>query len=187
MLAFWTTSNANKLETLKNLLSFDVKFTFVMVLWILADVMNFSYFLIFSTLGKHKNLNIANFVSYGKTRLDLLSLKFDLWMYKLATNYSQCYFSFMLSNRSVMYIKNWFKTWIKNQHIVAHCPSKTCAGEGFVGKDCKCWCKGTADPQNQPVVECDGGEITGTRPPVTPSPVTPAPVTPSPGNLFKYL
>ena len=70
-----------------------------------------------------------------------------------------------------------------NTNIVAHCSSKTCPGEGFVGKDCKCWCKGTADPRNKPVVECDGGEITGTRPPVTPSPVTPAPVTPSPGNV----
>ena len=65
-----------------------------------------------------------------------------------------------------------------NTNIVAHCSSKTCPGEGFVGKDCKCWCKGTADPRNKPVVECDGSEITGTRPPVTPSPVTP-----SPGNV----
>ncbi len=32
----------------------------------------------------------------------------------------------------------------------AHCAQKTCPGEGFVGKDCKCWCSGN------PVRVCDG-------------------------------
>ncbi|XP_067680492.1 zinc metalloproteinase nas-13-like [Haliotis asinina] len=31
-----------------------------------------------------------------------------------------------------------------------------CEGEGFVGKDCKCWCPGTG---NSPVRYCDGGDI----------------------------
>ncbi|XP_074662890.1 uncharacterized protein LOC141915299 [Tubulanus polymorphus] len=31
----------------------------------------------------------------------------------------------------------------------AHCPQKRCPGEGFVGKDCKCWCPGF------PYVLCD--------------------------------
>ena len=33
---------------------------------------------------------------------------------------------------------------------IAHCQQKTCPGEGFVGKDCKCWCPGN------PVTVCDG-------------------------------
>ena len=59
------------------------------------------------------------------------------------------------------------------QYISAHYPRKTCDGEGFVGKDCKCWCKGTTDPEKEPVIECD---VTPTPLPVSPSPLAPAPV-----------
>lgn len=45
------------------------------------------------------------------------------------------------------------------------CPSKTCPGEGFVGKDCKCYCPGN------PIQECSGTStggkvVTTTRRPV---------------------
>ena len=39
-----------------------------MVLWILIDVVNFSIYHIFK-YSKHKNVNIANFVYFGKTPL----------------------------------------------------------------------------------------------------------------------
>ena len=58
-------------------------------------------------------------------------------------------------------------------NFAARCPSKTCPGEGFVGKDCKCWCDGTAKPGLQRIVECDGDETTG----------TPSTVKPLSGNL----
>ena len=32
-----------------------------------------------------------------------------------------------------------------------HCEKLSCPGEGFVGKDCTCWCPGN------PVKACDGG------------------------------
>merc|ERR1712150_89642 len=37
----------------------------------------------------------------------------------------------------------------------SHCKSMTCPGEGFVGKDCKCWCPGN------PYKLCDGTETGG--------------------------
>ena len=51
--------------------------------------------------------------------------------------------------------------------ISAHCGSITCPGDGFLGKDCTCWCPGS------PVLECGGGEVTGS----TVSPVTDPPDT----------
>jgi len=59
------------------------------------------------------------------------------------------------------------------------CEKKTCPGDGFVGKDCKCWCRGPS--RTQPAVYCDtkqpitGGNTntgggnggTPTRPPTT--------------------
>merc|ERR1711860_320756 len=54
------------------------------------------------------------------------------------------------------------------------CPKKTCPGDGFVGKDCKCWCKGPS--RQQPAIYCDtkkpvgGGNSIGpkpTQPPTT--------------------
>ena len=33
---------------------------------------------------------------------------------------------------------------------VSGCAKKSCPGEGFLGKDCKCWCPGS------PVQYCDG-------------------------------
>jgi len=33
------------------------------------------------------------------------------------------------------------------------CQKKTCPGDGFVGKDCKCWCRGPS--RTQPAVYCD--------------------------------
>lgn len=36
--------------------------------------------------------------------------------------------------------------------VSAHCPRITCPGDGFVGKDCKCWCEGS------PVRLCDATE-----------------------------
>ena len=53
------------------------------------------------------------------------------------------------------------------------CPKKSCSGGGFVGKDCKCWCKGP--DIKQPAVYCDtrkavgGGNSIGTTPTRPPS------------------
>ena len=43
------------------------------------------------------------------------------------------------------------------------CKPKKCPGDGFQGKRCKCWCRGSAD--NIPVEECEkeGNIITLTR------------------------
>lgn len=49
-----------------------------------------------------------------------------------------------------------------------------CRGEGFVGPDCKCWCKGPSI--EQPAVYCDtkkpvaGGITVGPRPTTKPGP-----------------
>ena len=57
---FCITSNVNKLETVKNLIRFKANlhfswcFEFQLMWW-------FSLSIIFSNLGKHKNVNIANF------------------------------------------------------------------------------------------------------------------------------
>lgn len=54
------------------------------------------------------------------------------------------------------------------------CPKKRCPGSGFVGKDCKCWCKGPNI--RTPAIYCDtkqpvsGGNSIGPRP--TQPPVT---------------
>ena len=69
-------------------------------------------------------------------------------------------------------------------NVAANCPNKTCPGEGFVGKDCKCWCKGTTNPWVDPVIECDAVAVTEPPSPVTEYPVTPVSVTSTPGNLL---
>ena len=42
-------------------------------------------------------------------------------------------------------------------YSAAHCKSVTCPEEGFVGKDCKCWCP-TPD-EGYPAKHCDGDNI----------------------------
>ena len=69
---FCTTSNVNKLETVKDLVHFKVNYTCL-------DATNFNwcgeflYLSHFSNLGKYKNANFANFVYYGKTRMQCQS------------------------------------------------------------------------------------------------------------------
>lgn len=55
------------------------------------------------------------------------------------------------------------------------CPKKKCPGDGFVGKDCKCWCKGPT--QRQPAIYCNtrkavgGGNVIGPKPTKVPTKV----------------
>ena len=65
---FCTTSNENELKTVKYQISFQSKFTFVMVLGIKIKVISLSNFV--SNLSNAKNVNVVNFVYYGKTRLN---------------------------------------------------------------------------------------------------------------------
>ena len=70
---FCATSNVNKLETVKDLVYFKVSlhlswcYKFLLMWWI-------SLSFIFFKFRQYKNVNIANFVHYGKTRIHLVSL-----------------------------------------------------------------------------------------------------------------
>ena len=52
--------------------------------------------------------------------------------------------------------------------LLEKCSKKRCPGDGFVGKDCKCWCKGPS--AEQPAIYCDskkpvsGGNSIGPKP-----------------------
>lgn len=48
------------------------------------------------------------------------------------------------------------------------CPQKRCDGSGFVGKDCKCWCKGPS--RRQPAVYCGTNTAVGGGNSVGPTP-----------------
>ena len=56
----------------------------------------------------------------------------------------------------------------------AHCGGKTCPGEGFLNKSCKCMCK--SNYRTNPVKECSGSGGGGVLHPVTKAP-TKAPTT----------
>lgn len=51
------------------------------------------------------------------------------------------------------------------------CPQKSCPGSGFVGKDCKCWCKGPSI--KQPAIYCDTKKPVGGGNSVGPTPTKP--------------
>ena len=61
ILSFWEASNENKWETVKNLFHLSWRLEFYLM-WI-------SLCIIFSNLGSTKNVNFANFMYYGKSRL----------------------------------------------------------------------------------------------------------------------
>ena len=63
-----TISNANKLETVNNLISFKANLHHSIVLWKIIEVVDFSSVLI-CKFRQHKVVNIASFVYYGKTQL----------------------------------------------------------------------------------------------------------------------
>ncbi|GFR92648.1 metalloendopeptidase [Elysia marginata] len=52
----------------------------------------------------------------------------------------------------------------------SHCARKTCPGEGFLGKDCKCWCPGS------PIRQCDGTTTGGGRKTTTTTTTTRSPI-----------
>ena len=67
------------------------------------------------------------------------------------------------SDIELVTLRNKNTNWIVLKiNIAAHCPHKTCPGEGFVGKDCKCYCDGTSQPGNQNIIECGGDTGGGT-------------------------
>lgn len=69
-------------------------------------------------------------------------------------------------NCPAFFIEKVFNFWL---FISEKCPKKSCPGDGFVAKDCKCWCKGPT--KEQPIIYCDskkpvgGGLKIGATPP----------------------